>query len=453
MDTIAAIATAVGIGGIGIIRISGCDAIKIADKVFETVDGKKLADIGGYRAKYGKIIDENDTIDEAIALVFIAPHSYTGEDVVEISCHGGIYIVKKVLDIILKNGARLAEAGEFTKRAFINGKMDLSQAESVMNLISSSGETARKLAIGGIEGTINKVVDCTKNTLVQTLAELDVWADYPEECDFEIDKNILKNKLVLIINKLNEVKNRYGAARAISKGVKIAVVGKPNVGKSSLVNLLLGYQRAIVTDVPGTTRDVISEQSVIGDIPVYISDTAGVRDTSDLVEKIGIDKTKEYLKNSDVIFVLFDGTKPIDEEDENIISLIDLNKSIAIINKMDLNPETELKSIENHFRYLIKFSANTGLGMDNLKQCLYDMVGMENLRSESAVPVSERQFDVLKRAISSLEKAVNELDRGITLDAVTVLVNEALQIIGELTGENVTEEVINNIFSRFCVGK
>lgn len=453
MSTIAAISTATGIGGIGIVRISGPDAIKIADTVFRSADGIFLSEVKGYNAKFGKVYDDDVVIDEAIAIVFISPHSYTGENVVEISCHGGIYIVRRVLDLVIKKGARLAEPGEFTKRAFLNGKMELSKAESVINLISSQGELSRKLAVSGMEGAINSVINMVKTKLVDIISELDVWADYPDDDTIVINRNKLSFRIQEVIKQIFDVTNTHKAARYINQGIKITVVGSPNVGKSSLVNLLLGYSRAIVTDIPGTTRDIIKEQIMIGDIPVSISDTAGIRDTDDVIERIGIDKTVQCLEDSDIVFVVFDASRKLKQEDINIDKIVDKNKAIAIVNKTDLDVKIDMNCIEKMFSTVISISANTGNGIENLKKTMYDFIGMENLLGEHVVPTSERQFEILERTVSQLKNAKKELELGVTLDAIAVLIQDALTILTEISGENVSDEVINNIFAKFCVGK
>lgn len=453
MSTIAAISTAIGVGGIGVIRISGPDSIKIAGKIFKSADGMELSDVKGYNAKYGKVYDGDSIIDEAIALVFISPHSYTGEDVVEISCHGGIYIVRKVLDIVIKNGAKLAESGEFTKRAFLNKKIDLVKAEAIINLIASQGEKAREIAISGMEGYINKIIDKVKRNLIDIISELDVWADYPDDEVYEVDRNKLRININNVIKQISKMKDTYKASRAVNEGIKIAVVGRPNVGKSSLVNLLLGYSRVIVTDVPGTTRDIIKEQTMLGDIPISISDTAGIRDTDDVIEKIGIDKTINCLVDSDINFVVFDGSKGLEDEDIRISVMVDKNKSIAIINKIDLNMQVDVEAIKKMFDKIIFISSITGDGIDKLEKVVSDFVGIEKLSGENIVISSERQFQILYRVLGCLEDAKKDIEDGVTLDAITVLIQDALTIIAEITGENVSEEIIDNIFSKFCVGK
>lgn len=452
MYTIAAISTALAPGGIGIVRISGDSAFETADAIFNSTDGKKLKDLKGYSAKFGRVFDGVNIIDHVIALVFKSPHSYTGEDVVEISCHGGVYLVKKVLELAIKNGARLAEPGEFTKRAFLNGKIDLSEAESVMNLISAQGEKSARLAVSGMEGTINKKINKIKSLLIDVMANLSAWADYPEEDIPQFGEDLLKENINSIKTELKMITETYSATRAITDGLKIAVVGCPNVGKSSLLNLLMGYQRAIVTDIAGTTRDIVEGKTMLGDIPVTLFDTAGIRNTVDIVEKIGVDKAKECISDADIIFVLFDGAKPLSQEDRKVINMVDKNSSVAIINKSDLKTNIEIDIIKKHFHNCVSISVEKNNGLDSLKKAVYDLVGMDKLNSEIFVS-GQRQYDILVRAISLLEEAQHAIELGVTLDAVTVLIQNVLDVLSELTGENATEDVINRVFSKFCLGK
>lgn len=452
--TIAAISTAMHSAGIGIVRISGKEAIEIADKVFRSNDGEKLKDVNGYRAKYGKVYDSNEFIDQAIALVFREPHSYTGENIVEISCHGGVYITKRVLDVIIKNGARNANAGEFTKRAFLNGKMDLSEAESVMNLISAQGEQASKIARSGLEGDINKNMEKIKNSLLDIATGLAAWADYPEEDIPQVDKKTLKKSIPEIKNSLEEIIKTQNAVKAVTEGIKIAIVGCPNVGKSSILNMLMGYSRAIVTNIEGTTRDVVEGKTMIGEIPVILFDTAGIRETEDVVERIGVNIAKDYLVDSDIAFVVFDGSRKICKSDIEIINLVDRKKSVAIVNKIDLEQKIEKQKIEEKFDRIIYISTKTKKNVEELiKNTIYDFVNMKSLNSENVYISGQRQFDIIKRAIESLKESENAINSGITLDAITVSIENTLNILGELKGENVSEQVIDKIFSKFCVGK
>lgn len=453
MHTIAAISTALVSGGIGIVRISGAESVNIAKRFFKASDGRDISEMKGYTAKLGKVFDGAEVVDQVIILIFRAPRSYTGEDVVEISCHGGIYIAKKILNLALNNGASLAEPGEFTKRAFLNGKIDLSKAESVANLISAHGEKANKLAISGLEGNINKKIKEIINFLTEIAADLSVWADYPEEDIPQVREDLLKKKLSEAKNMLLKIKEKEKAIKALNEGLKISIVGRPNVGKSSLLNLLTGYQRAIVSNVAGTTRDILDTDAMIGEIPVKLFDTAGIRKTADTVEQIGVNMAKQNLRDADIVFVLFDGSQKLKKEDMEVIQLVDKSKAIAIINKIDLNINIETEKIKKFFERVVNISTVTESGIDELKKSVYEFINMDSLNASEPFVSGERQFDVIRRAISAIEETETAFNSGVTLDAVTVLVQNSIEILGEITGENVSEEIIDKIFSKFCVGK
>ncbi len=453
MHTIVAISTALAPGGIGIVRLSGAESVNIVKKFFKSIDNQDLSEMKGYSAKLGKVFDGNEVVDQVIILFFRAPRSYTGENIVEISCHGGVYIAKKILSLALKNGAKLAEPGEFTKRAFLNGKIDLSKAESVANLISAHGEKANKLAISGLEGNINKKIKEIINFLTEIAANLSVWADYPEEDIPQFKENLLKKNLAEAKNKLLKISEKEKAIKALNEGLKISIVGRPNVGKSSLLNILTGYQRAIVSDIAGTTRDIVDGNTMIGEIPIKLFDTAGIRETSDSVEQIGVNMAKQNLHDTDIIFVLFDGSKKLTKEDIEVIKLVDKNKAIAIINKIDLGISIETEKIRKSFKKVVNISTIEELGIEKLKETVYDFVDMNSLNASEPFVTGQRQFEVVKRAISSIEETETAFNSGVTLDAVTVLVQNSIEILGEITGENVSEEIIDKIFSKFCVGK
>lgn len=456
MKTVAAISTAQGVGGIGVVRISGENAPQIADKVFKPYICSQencLSRLKGYTAKYGKVMDNGEFIDDAIALVFKAPHSYTGENVVEISCHGGLYLTRRLLRAVLSAGATLAEPGEFTKIAFLNGKMDLSQAEGVMDLISAKGERANKLAYSLKEGALSKKINEIKNSLVDTLAELSVWADYPEDDIPQINENLLKKTLKEASLKISKMIASYDACKVLKEGVKTAIIGKPNVGKSTLMNLLSGHQKSIVTDIPGTTRDVIEETVMLGDIPLLLVDTAGIRETEDKVEKIGVEKAKNYMSISDITLLVLDASSPIAAQDIELLKLSDKAKTIIILNKCDLGKKIKPEKLLTFSDKIVELSAAKGEGIDKLKSILEDMVGLSKFDPADALISNERQLDALKNVEKALKEAINELESGITLDAVTVLLQDATEIFMELTGESVSEAVISKVFSKFCVGK
>lgn len=456
MSTIAAISTAYGVGGIGVIRISGEDSLAIADKIFDPYVGEQgncIKNLGGYRAKYGKIIQSGEPIDDAVVLVFRAPNSYTGEDVVEISCHGGLYITKKVLRAVLDAGAIPAGPGEFTKRAFLNGKMDLSQSEAVMDLISAKGERANKIAFRMKEGHSSEKISEIKEKITDIMAALSVWADYPEDDIPQVDEKMLKNNISEIISALDEMIKNYDMFKAVKEGVKVAIVGRPNVGKSTLMNCLSGSQKSIVTDIPGTTRDAIEESIMIGDIPVILVDTAGIRETDDTVEKIGVERAKNHMKDSEITFVVLDASSEISPQDRKILDDIDSKKSIIILNKCDESKKINRADLSTYKAEIVELSALKNTGMDELKNCVENLVGVSKLDPADVVISNERQLASLKNAENILKKSLEELEMGMTLDAVTVLLQDTLEVFMEFTGETVSEAVVNKVFSKFCVGK
>ncbi len=466
MSTIAAISTAHGVGGIGVIRISGKDATKIADKVFVPFAGEAgscLKNLKGYSAKYGKILDKSDYIDDAVALVFKSPYSYTGEDVVELSCHGGLFLTKRVLRAVLDAGATPALPGEFTKRAFLNGKMDLSQAEAVMDLISAKGKRANQVAFQMREGHSSERINQIKEKLIDVSAGLSVWADYPEEDIPQVDEKVLNKDIKAIIFQLDEMIKNYDVFKSVKDGVKTAIVGRPNVGKSTLMNLLSDSQKSIVTDIPGTTRDSIEETIMVGDIPVLLIDTAGIRKTDDKVEKIGVERAKKHMNEAEITLFMIDASSPFCEEDKLLLKEINEEKTIFLLNKCDISNAKNLDNLSTYLKEnvefkdqnpkIIKISALKGEGTEKLKEYIEEIVGISKVDPSETVISNERQLASLKKAKSILEEAIKELEIGITLDAVTVLLQDALVLFMEFTGESVSEAVVNKVFSKFCVGK
>ena len=456
MSTIAAISTAHGVGGIGVIRISGENATKIADKIFVPFIGEKencLQDLCGYRAKYGKIIHEKEYIDDAVVLVFKAPNSYTGEDVVEISCHGGLYVTKRVLRAVLEAGASIAEPGEFTKRAFLNGKMDLSQAEAVMDLINAKGKRANQIAFKMREGSSSKKINEIKEKLIDISAGLSVWADYPEDDIPEIDEKTLKKSVSKIIFELDNIIKNYDTFKAIKEGVKTAIIGRPNVGKSTLMNLLADSKKSIVTDIPGTTRDAIEENIMIGDIPVLLVDTAGIRTTEDKVEKIGVEKAKEHMKDAEIVLFMIDASSEFSDEDKELLKVLDKEKTIVLLNKCDKGQKIKKEELSTFSGKIVELSALQGSGIEKLKDMIEEIVGLSKFDPSDSVISNERQLLDLKKAKGTLNDIINEIDFGVTLDAITVLFQDTLKFFMEFTGENVSEAVVNRVFSKFCVGK
>ena len=452
MHTIAAISTPNAVGGIAVIRISGSNAFAVAERIFKPFNNKKISDMEGYTCCYGIAHDNNERIDDCILTVFKAPHSYTGENVVEISCHGGLFISKKILRTALRNGAENAEAGEFTKRAFMNGKLDLTQAEAVMGIISAKSDMELKIAEELREGAAFKKARNCSDKLVKILGDLAAWADYPEEDIPEVEPNQLAEELKTVRNELFSLVENYDAGRIIREGVSTVIVGKPNVGKSTLFNCLAGCERSIVTDISGTTRDVVEESVRIGDIILRLSDTAGIHETQDIIEGIGIGIAEKMIDSSELVIAVFDGSCPCTEDDLKLIDRIKNKKSLAVINKSDAEQVFDSEMIKSKNIPIVYISAKE----NNIEQLNIAVQNLFKINSEifSSVPAAnERQKRCIEKALESVDNAVNMLKNGEFLDAVTVVIDEAEQYLLELTGEKITETVVNEVFSRFCVGK
>ncbi len=449
--TIAALSTPAGEGGIAVIRISGEDAISIADKVFCAFNGVKLSALSGYTAAYGEIIWENDSLDDCVALVFKAPKSYTGENTVELSIHGGSASAKAVLRALYSAGAFPAKAGEFTERAFLNGKIDLSKAESIMGIISAKSEAALKISRGAKQGKIAKEIEDITQKLLETAASLAAYADYPDE---DIEGLTFENFSALLNNckqKLSSLLSSYDMGKIIREGLDCAIVGKPNVGKSTLMNLLSCSERSIVTDVAGTTRDIVENTVMLGDIILNLSDTAGIHSTEDIVESLGVKKALERLDSSALVLAVFDLSRPLDTDDLDILKQLDKNNTIIVLNKSDLCASLD-KSVFKGF-ISVEISAKQKTGAKELEAEILKLSKVASLSPDAAVLISERQRSCVSRALSSVNGAISALESGFTLDAVGVCVDDCLDALLELTGKRVTNEVCDEIFRRFCVGK
>lgn len=454
MDTtIAAICTAQGEGGIGVIRISGDDALRIADKIFKNINNKKVTDMKGYTAAFGKVCDNGEEIDEAVVLVYRAPHSYTGENVVEISCHGGIFITKQVLRAVLNNGAVPAQAGEFTKRAFLNGKIDLTEAESVIDIISAKSRSAARAALCVKDGALRKKIDKIKEDLLSQAAHLSAWADYPEEDIAEVSDEELFATFDNAAKVLQGLLNTYDSGQAVKKGIDTVIAGRPNVGKSTLMNLLTGCEKSIVTDIPGTTRDVVEETVVLGDVILRLSDTAGLRDTEDRVEQIGVDRAKKRLEQCGLLLAVFDNNQILNDDDYDLINSAKNNTSIAIINKIDLEQKLNTDFINDNFENVVYISAKSGECREELTKAVEKIAGTANLNPSEGILSNERQRLAVANALSSVVEAKTALESGLTYDAVTVSLEDAISNLLELTGESTSDEVIDRVFHNFCVGK
>jgi tRNA modification GTPase len=455
-DTICAISTAIGEGGIAIIRVSGDKALDIVSKIFKAKNEKDIKDMKTYTMRYGHIIDidSKEPIDEVIISFMKGPRSYTAEDVVEINCHGGVTSTNKVLEMAIKAGARLAEPGEFTKRAFLHGSIDLSQAEAVMDLITAKTDLAMKSALMQSNGSLSQKIGKLNEYLLNVLALIEYAVDFTED-EEEIDPSIpprVKDGLNQALEDINKLLKTADEGKIIRDGLSLAIVGKPNVGKSSLLNVLLKEKRAIVTDIAGTTRDVIEEYINLDGIPVKIIDTAGIRETEDIVEKIGVERSKEKIKEADLVLLVLDSSRELDEEDIEIISAIKNKKSIVLLNKMDLENKIDLSLLDS-FEYKIKISAKEDLGIDKLKDEIKNMFFNGTIDSESLIVSNSRHKQALIRAGENCEKAIISVNKNEYLDLVSIYVTAGLKALGEITGTELEEDLVNKIFKEFCCGK
>lgn len=454
--TIAAIGTALSNSGISIIRISGKDSLNIVNKIFSS-----SAKLEPNHIIFGKLHNNGVFMDNVLVSYFKAPHSYTGEDVCEINCHGGNEITKEILEIVLENGAILAEPGEFSKRAFLNGKMDLSQAEAVINLINAKTKTESRIAANNLEGNLSKKIRELRDELIELMAKIEVSVDYPE---YDYDDVEPESVMPLLDKKINEIQyivDTYEHGKIIKNGVNVAILGKPNVGKSSLLNNLANYEKAIVTDIPGTTRDIVEETINLGNFVLNISDTAGIRDTEDIIEKIGVEKSIKILEEMDLVLYLINGEDGISKEDFEILSKIQNKglKYITVINKMDKTQKSVLEGILKELKdkginepVLISVEENTGI--DDLKKKITDMFDSSDLDySHELIITNERHKDLLKKSIGYLNDAKVEVNNGQPIDIVSIYIKKASKTLGEIIGADVTQDVISKIFEKFCLGK
>ena len=454
-DTVAAVATAMGEGGIGIVRISGERALEILNKVFCSV---KKSPVENRKLTYGFVEDNftGEKIDEVMAVYMKAPHSYTAEDVVEIQCHGSIVSLRKILALVLKNGARLAEPGEFTKRAFLNGRLDLSQAEAVIDLIKAKSDKTFDVALSQLEGSFSKKIKEIRADLVDILVNITVNIDYPDEDIEVITYENLISGLAAVKTKVDSMLATADTGRILREGLNIAIIGKPNVGKSSLMNALLRETRAIVTEIPGTTRDTIEEALTIRNIPVKLTDTAGIRHTDDVIEKIGIEKSKESFNKADLIIFMVDNARPLDDEDREIIEYIGDRKVIVIINKTDLESRLNRNEIEEKLPGAIIIEAavakDQGISIleDEIEKLVFDGRVKQN---DSMMVTNVRHKALLEEASSALKDASSMAEAGEALEFLEIDVNRAYEALGEIIGEAVNEDIINEVFARFCLGK
>lgn len=445
-DTICAISTSLG-GAISIVRVSGKNAIKIVNKLFST---KNLETAKSHTIHYGYIVNGTQKIDEVLVSVFKAPKTYTCEDIVEINCHGGISTTNKVLELLLTNGCRLAEGGEFTKRAFLNGRIDLIQAEAVSDLLSSTSDQARSLSLNQVKGDLSLKIKNIRNTILDLLANIAVNIDYPEYEDAEeVTIEILQSKIPNIINQLNNLLNTASSGQIIKNGINVSIVGRPNVGKSSLLNKLLQEDKAIVTDIAGTTRDIVEGSISLNGIRFNFTDTAGIRDTKDKVEKIGVNKSKQYLKSSDYIICVLNGAEQLTKDDQEILNALDNDNSIIFVNKNDQQLKIDVD--KKNIIYGNTIDAN---GIDELKNKLIENFNLDKINSNDITYLSNaRQISLVKQAKNTLEKVNDSLNELIPIDMLEIDIKKSYDLLGEITGETYQDELLDKLFENFCLGK
>lgn len=455
-DTIAAIATAPGEGGIGIIRISGIDSIPIASSIFRPFYKESMLDYPNRSLVYGNIFDDDKVVDEVLIARMDGPNSYTAEDVVEINCHGGFISVKKILELVLKKGARLAEPGEFTKRAFLNGRIDLSQAEAVIDIINSKTEQSHDIAQTQLEGALSKKVRDLREKITEVLAQVEVAIDYPEEDIEFITYRELIDKTTDIQEEVVNMYNTSDTGKILREGLKTAILGKPNVGKSSLMNWILGENRAIVTEIPGTTRDIIEEFVNIKGIPLKIVDTAGIRETDDIVEKIGVEKSRDHMKSSDLVLVVLDSSRELEDEDMEILESIESKKTLVLVNKIDLSSKIDMDRVMTFVEEdnIIYISARENKGLEKIHDKIESMVYDGRVSNNSDIMITNtRHKDAIYKAMNAINDAIKGLNDRLSYDFIEVDLKDAWDSLGFINGDTVTEDLLDTIFKNFCIGK
>lgn len=460
METIAAISTAIGNGGIGIIRMSGKESFEILQKIFRNNKNEKidLNKIKGYTIQYGTIVDAktNEKIDEVLVSFFKNPKSYTREDMCEINSHGGMVVEKQILEQCLKNGAILAEPGEFTKRAFLNGRIDLSQAESIMDLINSKTEKESKASINQLQGDLSNKINEIRHDLLDIMADIEAQIDYPEYDLEEVTNSRALEVLENTKNKLEALKDSFRSGKILKEGIKTAIIGRPNAGKSSLLNQILREERAIVSEIEGTTRDTIEEFITIKGIPLKIIDTAGIRQTVDKIEEIGVKKALEIAKEAELVLVILDNTKELTKEDKEILKIAENKNSIILLNKVDLkeNNLEENEEVKKINKKIIKISAKNGNGIEELYNEIEKMLQIENLETDGEIIITNiRHKNQIENGLKNINEAIKAVDNNLPIDIISISIKQTLEDLGKITGANVSEDIINEIFSKFCLGK
>lgn len=454
-DTIAAISTGMTDSGIGIVRLSGENAFTIADKMYYSKTGKKLSQMESHTIQYGFIRDEGEILDEVLVMLMKAPRTFTGEDTVEINCHGGVYAMKRILELAVKSGARFAEPGEFTKKAFLNGKIDLSQAEAVIDVINAKNEYALKSSVSQLKGSLQKAIQGIRKKIIYHIAYIESALDDPEHISLEGYPKELSREIMTLTEKLSSLIESFENGKLIKEGIKTVILGKPNAGKSSLLNILVGEERAIVTDIPGTTRDILEEQITINGINLTILDTAGIRKTEDVVEKIGVDRAKSHAEDADLVIYVVDSSAPLDENDENIMEIIRGRKAIILLNKTDLKAVITEKMIKEKVdQPVISISAKEEQGINKMEEQIKEMFYKGNLSFNDQIYITNlRQKTALSQAKESLNRVLESISVGMPEDFFSIDLMSAYEELGSITGESVGEDLVNEIFSHFCMGK
>lgn len=454
MSTIAAISTAPGIGGIGIIRMSGENCFEILDKIFKQKNPQSIDEIKGYTIKFGHIVNGNEIVDEVLVSYFKAPKSYTAENMCEINSHGGIVVMNKILDLCIRNGAEIAEPGEFTKRAFLNGRMDLSQAEAVIDVINAKTDKEAKISLEQLEGSLSEKITKIRKIVISVMADIEATIDYPEYNLEEVTNAKILKVLDEVDILLDQLEKSFYNGKILREGISTAIIGRPNAGKSSLLNLILNEERAIVTDIEGTTRDTIEEYISVEGVPLKIIDTAGIRNANDEVERIGVKKAIEIAKKSDIVIAIFDVNKELNDEDKEILDLLENKNAIILLNKIDLERKVNINELEKYKKPIVEISTKTKDGVEVLYKEISNLFKLNEIANDGETIVTNvRHKNIILNSRENLKKARMTIINNMPIDMISTHLKEILEELGKITGETVTEDVIAEIFSKFCLGK